>query len=667
MLFEKHLWSSLVSGLIRNWTCAVLFVCVFATNTAHAQADQSNCALSDAVTEFPSSAHAQISQQFNACANNDWAVLKHPGFGFGANLDRCYCNIKVRDATLHSANCSHPSQTSVFSVTESIGNLRYHFGATLQHLPRRTEENKDACFVSHCPDGEEPSGFNTNGATECATPSTPVTVRAIAMPAEGGSAAIMGATTASVILNTTATIVATPAKGWYVDRWEGDGGACAEQTGRLGGFRGVDTDEKSCSLPASAGLTVTAHFALARVTVRAIAMPAEGGSAAIMGATTASVILNTTATIVATPAEGWYVDRWEGEGNACAGQTGGFGSSEVADTDEKSCSLPASAGLTVTAHFASALCVYDELPAGLQTVAVDQQINACNAKGWSARKHIVSGVTLCHCNIKAWDGGNGDPARQSCLNGLWPPHQTSGFHARGDTNSNLFAPFYFGATLQHLPQRTEENQNDCFTARCAGGAEPSGFNTDGETECQAASAQVCGDLTPTKHFDGGACVESCAMAATLNPTTNTCECNAPNVGTAQDCRTATPANCERLQGTQFFDGTTCVQTCPGASVGNTQTHECECLASNTGTVSDCRAPDGGTEPVVCAGVAVRNPTANVCECKLPNVGTGSDCKAPSAEVCADLTPPKFFNRMACVDAPDDINLRLRIFLEGPLR
>ncbi len=579
---------------------------------------------------------------FDACAEKGWAIFKSPAFDI---VQECYCNVKARDASQPEHNdCRSYIPSSRLISNAGKRQLHHYFGATLQYLPERTEENKDACFVAHCPDGKEPSGFNMNGETECATPSTAVTVRAIAMPAEGGSAAIMGATTASVILNTTATIVATPAEGWYVDRWEGDGGACDGQTGRLEGFRGVDTDEKSCSLPAGAGLTVTAHFALARVTVRAIAMPAEGGSAAIMGATTASVILNTTATIVATPAEGWYVDRWEGDGGACAGQVGGFGSSGAADTDEKSCSLAASAGLTVTAHFASALCVYDELPAGLQTVAVDQQIDACNAKGWGARKHIVGGSTLCHCNIKAWDGRRGDPARQSCLDGSLPPHRTSEFSARGDTDANTAATYYFGATLQHLPERTEGNKDDCFVARCPGATEPSGFNTGGETECRAPSGAVCGGLTPAKHFDGVVCVESCATGATLNAATNVCECD---TGNSDDCLTPSEEVCAALTPPKFFDGSDCVDfaTCAGLLTLNRQRNGCECRTPNRGTPSNCLAPN----PVVCAAPAVRHPTANVCQCNAPNVGTGADCKAPSETVCGDLMPAQFFDETMCID------------------
>ncbi len=624
--------------------CATLFAGVFAANTAHAQAGQSNCTLNEALTQVPSAQRAQVSMQFEACADKDWAAQKHFLFGEGFGFDFCYCNVRVLDAS-SSSECDHPATTSALSATvDNNFNLHYYFGATLQYLPERTEENKDACFVAHCLDGKEPSGFNMNGETECATPSTAVTVRAIAMPAEGGSAAIMGATTASVILNTTATIVATPAEGWYVDRWEGDGGACDGQTGRLEGFRGVDTDEKSCSLPASAGLTVTAHFALARVTVRAIAMPAEGGSAAIMGATTASVISNTTATIVATPAEGWYVDRWEGDGGACAGQVGGFGSSGAADTDEKSCSLAASAGLRVTVRFASALCVFSELPSGLQTELVSLQIDACNAKGWGAQKHIFGGAEVCHCNINAWDGRSGDPARQSCLDGSLPPHRTSGFSSLGETNSNTVAPFYFGATLQYLPERTEENKDDCFVARCSGLTEPSGFNTNGETECLAASGAICGGLTPAKNFDGVACVEGCATGATLNSATNTCECG---TGNPNDCLTPSEAVCAELTPPKFFDGSDCVDfaTCAGLLTLNRQHNGCECRAPNVGTASDCRAPN----PIVCAAPAVRHPTANVCQCNAPNVGTGADCKAPSAEVCAALSPGRFFDGSGCVD------------------
>ena len=414
-------------------------------NEARGQSEQSNCTLNEALTQVPSAQRAQVSLQFEACADKDWAAQKHPLFGEGFGFDFCYCNVRVLDVS-SGGDCAHPATTSALGATvDNNSNLYYYFGATLQYLPERTEENKDLCFVAHCLDGKEPSGFNMNGETECETPPTLATVRVAALPAEGGGATILGADNGEAVLDSVVTVVATPAEGWYVDRWEGDGGACA-------------------------------------------------------------------------------------------GQVGGFGSSGPADTDEKSCSLAASAGLRVTVRFASALCVFSELPSGLQTELVSLQIDACNAKGWGAQKHIFGGAEVCHCNINAWDGRSGDPARQSCLDGSLPPHRTSGFSSLGETNSNTVAPFYFGATLQYLPERTEENKDDCFVARCSGLTEPSGFNTNGETECLAASGAVCGGLTPAKNFDGVACVEGCAGAATLNAATNVCECVSPNVGTGADCR-----------------------------------------------------------------------------------------------------------------------------------
>ena len=545
--FEGSLGGLVVAGVV------AVVVGVGGVNEARGQSEQSNCTLNEALTQVSSAQRALVSLQFEACADKDWAAQKHPLFGEGfIGFDICYCNVRVRDAS-SSSDCAHPATTSALGATvDNNFNLRYYFGATLQYLPERTEENKDHCFVANCPDGKEPSGFNMNGATECETPTTLVTVRVAALPAEGGGATILGADNGEAVLNASVTVVATPAEGWYVDRWEGDGGACA-------------------------------------------------------------------------------------------GQVGGFGSFGAADTDEKSCSLAASAGLRVTVRFASALCVFSELPAGVQTGLVSLQVNACNAKGWGVQKHIVGGITLCHCNIKAWDGRSGDPARQSCLDGSLPPHRTSEFSARGNTDASTAATFYFGATLQHLPERTEGNKDDCFVARCPGATEPSGFNTNGETECRAASGAVCGDLTPAKHFDGVACVESCAEGATLNAATNVCECDtgnsddcltpseevcsaltppkffdgsdcvdfatcaglltlnrqhngcecrAPNVGTIHDCQPATAERCGALEAVRFFDGRACVGTCPGLSVGNTETHECECVSPNVGTVSDCRAPSG---------------------------------------------------------------------------
>ncbi len=415
---------------------------------------------------------------------------------------------------------------------------------------------------------------------------------------------------------------------------------------------------------------------------------------------------------------------------------------------------------------------------------ISMQFDVCAEKGWQAKKHpdFDSVFRACYCDIKAWDVERHDACPDPVL--------SSRFSLAGNTALR----YYFGPTLEYLPQWTAENADDCFVAYCQDGTEPAGFNTNGATECQTPSGEVCGSLDPPQVYNGFVCVATCSAEATLDEATNTCECNtgnaadcrvpsteacadftpprfynagaarcepfltcehptelrttsntcecvSPYVGTPPGCQMPSPAVCGELSGPQFFDGTTCVagNRCPATTHANTESRRCECndrgkvydaaaqacvaaiscaapatlsaetgqcacASPNEGTASDCRAPsaevcaglmpakffDVGTMACVdvaqCAGAATLNPTANACACAAPNIGTASDCRAPSAEVCAAQTPAKFFDvgTTACVDVAEcaapmvldeatntcvsaDINLRLRIFLEGPLR
>ncbi len=270
---------------------------------------------------------------------------------------------------------------------------------------------------------------------------------------------------------------------------------------------------------------------------------------------------------------------------------------------------------------------------------ISMQFDVCAAKGWQAKKHpsFESVLKSCYCDINVRDAS----AAVACPYS----HSSSRF---GNVSGNTFLRHHFGPALQYLPQWTAENADTCFVSHCPDGMEPTEFNTNGATECLAPSGTVCGELSPAKRFDGSACVEDCAMAATLNEAANVCECQAPNVGTGSDCRAPSPQVCAGLTPAKFFNETACVDF------------------------------------VLCAAPATLNEATNVCACNSPNVGTGSDCRAPSIQACAGLTPAKHFDGATCVnlvfcDAPlvpdiatntcvsGDINLRLRIFLEGPLR
>ena len=300
---------------------------------------------------------------------------------------------------------------------------------------------------------------------------------------------------------------------------------------------------------------------------------------------------------------------------------------------------------------------------------VSLQIDNCNAKGWGAKKRphfdtIISfGLPGCYCDIKALDvknnyGGCGATSARV-------PDRACHI-ASGIGNHNSDCSYYFGATLQYLPERTEANKDTCFVAHCPGGQEPSGFNMNGETECAcpageifhdgacaAPSAEVCGDkFSPAKFYDSaaGECVAFavCQAEATLNRVANVCECagaavldsagtgclcESPNLGTPGDCAAPSAESCgDKFSPAKFYDSAAgeCVAfaVCRAEATLNRVANVCEC-----------------------AGAAVLDSAGTGCLCESPNVGTPGDCAAPSAESCGGLTPEKFYDSAAgeCVD------------------
>ncbi len=120
--------------------------------------------------------------------------------------------------------------------------------------------------------------------------------------------------------------------------------------------------------------------------------------------------------------------------------------------------------------------------------------------------------------------------------------------------------------------------------------------------------------------ENGACVASCSVAEENGACVSECSADNP-----------------------LLENGNCVASC---SANNPLTENGACVAScsvakeNGACVSECSADNPLTENGAC-----------VSECTAPNEETGSDCKAPSTQVCAALTPAKFFDvgTTACVD------------------
>ena len=139
------------------------------------------CFYEDIAANFPSSDftdadRTQVSLQIDNCRAKGWEAKKHELFDFVSALEVCYCDIKAKDVAAGAGGCGAPASGDEpksrcrFTSDAGVAGCKHYFGDTLQHLPQRTEANKDSCFVSHCSDGQEPSGFSMNGETECACP-----------------------------------------------------------------------------------------------------------------------------------------------------------------------------------------------------------------------------------------------------------------------------------------------------------------------------------------------------------------------------------------------------------------------------------------------------------------------------------------------------------------
>ena len=170
--------------------------------------------------------------------------------------------------------------------------------------------------------------------------------RGAVAPAGGGGGAVTligwEGLDVEVELGVTVTYAATPAAGWTIAAWQGDGGNCA-------------TDSLECALTADADLYVTVHFAeVARVAHAMLPADGRGGTLTLAGLGEDNVILKgRTVTFTATPAAGWFVEEWTGSGAVCAPGAG--------------CALTATADLHVTVHFAerqnTATLTYASIPA----------------------------------------------------------------------------------------------------------------------------------------------------------------------------------------------------------------------------------------------------------------------------------------------------------------
>ena len=163
-----------------------------------------------------------------------------------------------------------------------------------------------------------------------------VTVAGAAVPSAGGNVTILGGLFEEVegdmaLAGMQVTFGATPEPGWEVFAWQGDGKDCL-----------ASSLECTTTVVAGGGLFVTARFARVSRVRHSVAPDESGGVLTVSGLSRDDFVFSGgTVTFTATPASGWTLAAWEGDGAGCA-------------WSDLECARPTSAGndLSVVARFA---------------------------------------------------------------------------------------------------------------------------------------------------------------------------------------------------------------------------------------------------------------------------------------------------------------------------
>ena len=221
-------------------------------------------------------------------------------------------------------------------------------------------------FLAAPPENQEVAWWTNNGATVCVGQNPCLLevsgdlnvqaefaslLRTIAYAEETPPGRSGGTLTASIpsggtaLRGATVTFTATPAAGWYVEEWTGDGAGCAPSAGE-------------CEATVDGDLFVTVRFAETQVvaSLRYEARPAAGGTVTVAGLVGDTVVGGATVTFLATPATGWYVAGWN------RGDCANIGAAATPG-EEQECILTADGDLFVRADFAEARTVFYEAEA----------------------------------------------------------------------------------------------------------------------------------------------------------------------------------------------------------------------------------------------------------------------------------------------------------------
>ena len=579
------------------------------------------CIYEDIAANFPSSDftdadRTQVSLQIDNCRAKGWEAKKHELFDFVSSLQVCYCDIKAKDVAAGAGGCGAPASGDEpqsrcrFTSDAGVAGCKHYFGDTLQHLPQRTEANKDSCFVSHCSGGQEPSGFSMNGETECACPGEQVFYDgACAAP----SAESCGGLTPAKFYDSAAEACVAVADCLAPAVLDAGANLCdcpSPNIGTDGAVAPGDCAVLAPSVESCGGLT-PAQFYLATpsacvpfadcqagATLNRVANVCECAGAAVLdgagtGCLCESPNVGTPGDCAAPGAEvcvdefspAKFYDAGAGECVDVAVCT----SPAVLNAGTNRCDCPAP-NVGTDGAVAPGDCAAPSVEScgGLDPAKFyDSAAGACVAVAdCQAPSVLDAGANLCDCpapNIGT-DGAvaPGDcaaPGVESC-GGLIPPQFYS-------ATLSACVPFVECAAPAAL--NTGTNLCDCPSPN---------VGTDGAVapgECVAASVESCGGLSPAKFYDAaaGACVAvaDCLAPAVLDAGANLCDCPSPNIGTdgavaPGDCAVPVPSveSCGGLIPPQFYSATlsACVPfaDCQGGATLNAGVNRCDCPAGS---------------------------------------------------------------------------------------
>ena len=422
---------------------------------ARAQTFADGCTPAD----FPADSVTAV--EIEACHDQGWDVKSIGPF--------CYCDVWTKPDGF--ASCGGGFNGCRFDGDSNIY-CSYHFGPALQHLPKESEtpvNDENTCFVSHCPEGMQPDGFNMDGETECAEPgSKPDPDPTFPAGCDPDTRESQGLTIYANQLR------ACAAKGWDVRR--DSAGFCYCDVNVL---HGQAVNNQQCG----------SQFSMEQCELSEIG-PGIADAASFHCITHFGVSLQ------------YLPDKTEQNADSCFVSfcPDGMEPSGVNMNGETECVDPnacpegqfrRNSGECEQAAIPS-ICA----PANNPIDAV--WIQACHDKGWDV---VNPAGSQCFCDVGIqYQDKPADRFSCSVIEDVAPQDSECGTH--------------FGVSLEFLPTISAANATVNFVSHCQGGLEPVAANTHGFAECVDACAAGLVRLSDL----------SCGCAGGMVLNNGVCEC-----------------------------------------------------------------------------------------------------------------------------------------------